>query len=328
MNIFVTGGMGYIGSHTVVKLLESGHKVTIFDNLEFSDKSVLDRIKKITGTKPAFYKGDIRETKDLLKAMNKDIDVVIHFANYKNVSESIKDPYGYYKNNVVGTLNILKIMRNYNINKIIFSSSCSVHGQPKKLPVKENDELAPLSPYARTKLSVEYKLDDFKNVGIDSVRLRYFNAAGAHPSGELGEDPNVLLNVIPRIFGAIYGKMDFKLFGDNFKTKDGTQIRDYIHVMDLASAHVKAVEYLNNNKGSFVFGLGTGKGTSNLQLIKEIEKVTGKTLKYDTVAPIYGDPIVVYGDATLAKKELNWEASRDYKEIIKDSYNWYKHFYE
>lgn len=326
--ILVTGGMGYIGSHAVVSLLENDYDVTIFDNLEFSEESVLDRLAEITGKRPSFYKGDIRNISDLLIAMESGFDLVIHFAGYKNVSESIKDPAGYYENNVYGSLNLLKAMVTSDIKNIVFSSSCSLHGQPKTLPVKETDELAPLSPYARTKLAIEYMIEDFKNVGINSVRLRYFNAAGAHPSGKLGEDPNVLLNVTPRMFGAIYGKMDFKLFGNKFDTEDGTQIRDYVHVMDLAEGHVGAVKYLDNHKGSYVFNLASEKGTSNLQLINEIEKVTGRKLDYEIVDPIYGDPVVVYGDSSLAKKELNWEAKRDYKEIIKDSYNWYKNFYE
>lgn len=322
--IFVTGGAGYIGSHTVLRLIESGYDVTVFDNLEYGSEKALDRIRKITGKDLVFIKGDIRSSEELGAALKEDFDAIIHFAAYKNVSDSMKRPDAYYENNVVGSLNILKIMKEKGIHKIVFSSSCSVHGQPKSLPVKETDELAPLSPYARTKLAVEYMLDDFKNVDISSVRLRYFNAAGAHPSGEIGENPEVLLNIIPRVFGSALGKYELKIFGNKFETPDGFQVRDYIHVMDLADGHVLALKYLENNNGSYVFGLGTGKGTSNLQIIQEVEAVTGKSVKYDIVDPIAGDPVQVYGDNTKARTDLGWEPKYGYKEIIRDAWNWYK----
>lgn len=329
MKIFVTGGMGYIGSHTVLALLERGYEVTILDNLEFSQASTLDRISGLAGNKsPIFIKGDLKNIDDIRKSLDSSFDAVVHFAGYKNVSESIKDPYSYYNNNINGTLNLLKVMTECGVFKMVFSSSCSVYGQPKELPLSETAKFDPLSPYARTKLACEYLIEDFKNVGINSVKLRYFNAAGAHPSGQLGEDPNVILNVIPRMFPAIYGKYKFKLFGNSFNTKDGSQVRDYVHVVDLANAHIKAIEYLNKNNGSFAFNIGTGSGTSNLELIAEIEKVVGKKLEYEVVAPVYGDPIEVYSDVTKSKSVLGWESVYNYKDIIRDSYNWYKQFYE
>lgn len=322
--IFVTGGAGYIGSHTVLALLEAGYETTVFDNLEFGSKAALERIEGMTGKKIEFIKGDMRNTDDLDTALNDSFDGIIHFAAYKNVSDSIKDPSSYYVNNVMGMLNLLNAMRKKNLTKVVFSSSCSVHGQPKNLPVKEDDELAPISPYARTKLACEYMCDDFQNYGIDSIRLRYFNAAGAHPSGKIGEDPNTLLNVIPRIFGKVLGTHDFKMFGNGFDTPDGTQIRDYIHVMDLADGHIKALEYMDNHPGSHVFGLGTGRGTSLLELIDEIEKLTDTKIEYEVIDPIKGDPVEVYGDASKAEKELGWKAQYDYKDILRDAWKWYQ----
>lgn len=322
--VFITGGAGYIGSHVVLELLSKGWDVTVFDNLEFGSKEALNRIEKLTGKNIAFIHGDIRKKDELSNALEENYAGVIHCAAYKNVSDSIKDPAAYYENNVVGSLNLLNAMREYDISNIVFSSTCAVHGQPSSLPVKETDELKPISPYGRTKLAVEYMILDFQSLGLNSVILRYFNVAGAHSSGEIGEDPQTLLNVIPRIFGKALGTYEFKMFGNNFDTPDGTQIRDYIHVMDLAVAHVKALEYSIENTGCEIFGLSTGKGTSVLQLIKEIEKVTRKGVDYDVTDPVKGDPIEVYGDATKAKELLNWEAQYNYKDIIADAWKWYE----
>ncbi len=324
-NIFVTGGLGYIGSITVLTLLENGYNVTIFDNLEASNESTLETLKNISHKEVSLVKGDLRNLSDLDKAFSSGtFDAVIHFAGYKNISDSIKQPKEYYENNVVGSFNLLNKMLEHNVTKIIFSSSCAVHGQPKTLPLKETDELAPLSPYARTKLAIEYMIEDYKTLGIDSIRLRYFSAGGAHPSGLLGENPKVLLNVIPRIFGAALGKYKLKIFGNNFNTKDGYQERDYIHVMDLAIAHVAALKYLETLKGSDVFGLSTGKSTSVMEIITAIENVTNMKVPYEIIGPITGDPIQVYGDSTKAKELLNWEAKYNYKQMIDDAWNWYK----
>jgi UDP-glucose 4-epimerase len=323
-NVFVTGGAGYIGSHVVLELLQVGYEVTVFDNLEFGSEDAIKRIEKLTDKQVLFIRGDIRKPSDLSKAHWENISGVIHCAAYKNVSDSIKNPDAYYENNVVGSLNLLNAMQSHGISNIVFSSTCAVHGQPTSLPVKETDELKPISPYGRTKLAVEYMIQDFQPIGINSVILRYFNVAGAHSSGEIGENPSTQLNVIPRIFGKALGTYEFKMFGNDFDTPDGTQIRDYIHVMDLADAHVKAIEYVQNNSGSEVFGLSTGTGTSVLQLIKEIEHVTGKNVDFEVTDPVPGDPIQIYGDASKAHQKLGWKAKFGYKDIIADAWKWYQ----
>jgi len=323
--IIVTGGAGYIGSHTVVELIKSGYEPIIFDNLEYGSKEVPERVEKLTGFRPKLIIGDLKNYNQIFKALKSEkFDGVIHFAAYKNVVESINEPEKYYENNILGTLNLLKVLKESKIDKLIFSSTCAVYGTPEKLPVNEDTPLNPLSPYPKTKLACEYMIDDFQKYGIDSIRLRYFNASGAHPSGLLGENPEVLLNIIPRIFNSAFGYYDLKIFGNKFNTRDGYQIRDYIHVVDLADAHIKALKYLTDKKGSFVFNIGTGKGTTNLELIKEVENVTNKKVNFKVTEANPGEAIEIYADNTLAKKELGWKASYDYHDIISHAWNWYK----
>jgi len=329
MRVLVTGGAGYIGSHTVLALLKAGIDVTVFDSFEYGNRECLTVVEKLVGRKVDVVQGDIRHMSDLDAVMQvpkgrKPYSCVVHFAAYKNISDSIKRPLEYYENNVIGSINLVKSMLKHNIKNIIFSSSCAVYGNPEKLPVSENSKYNPMSPYARTKLSTDLMLEDMKNVGLNSVRLRYFNAAGAHSSGLIGENPKVLLNIIPRLFGAALGKWDLKLFGNSFNTVDGSQIRDYVHVVDLADAHVKAISYLQNNDGSIALNLGTGLGTSNLQLIQEVEKVTGLEVKYEVTDPVLGDPIVIYADSQKAFEVLKWKSKYNYQQIIASAWKWYQ----
>lgn len=322
--ILITGGAGYIGSHTATMLLQNGYDITIFDNLETSSISTIKTIKEISGKKFSFIKGDLRSEEDLKKVFKLDYDCVIHFAAYKSVVESMQIPDRYYENNVLGTYNLLKSMLLGRTRNIIFSSSCSVYGNPTKLPVDECNSFDPLSPYARTKACVEYMLEDYKNLGINSVRLRYFNAAGAHESGKLGENPEIMPNIIPRIFGVVNKGYSLKVYGNKFPTRDGYQIRDYIHVQDLVDAHLKAMNYLKNKTGSYAFNIGTGRGTTVKELVDEVEKVTGKQVPYEVVSANLGEAIEVYADASKAKRELGWEAKYDYHDIIRDAHKWYQ----
>lgn len=332
-SIFVCGGAGYIGSHTVLELMKQGYAVTIFDNLEFSSQDYLERLqslaKETVNQSFEFIQGDLRNPEEIAAALKtKDFFGVVHFAAYKNVYDSIESPDQYYRNNVLGTFNLVEAMRKANIHNIVFSSTCSVYGQPSKLPISEEFPLNPLSPYARTKAAVELMLEDYQKLGLNSVRLRYFNAAGAHPSGKIGEDPKTLLNVIPRIFGAVLGKWNLQIYGNQYATRDGYQIRDYIHVQDLATAHVQALKYLEDNQGSIAINLGTGKGTSNLELMKAVEEVTGKSVPHEVVAPKGFDPIEVYGDNSRAKEKLGWQPIYDYHDIIKHDWQWYQNVLE
>lgn len=325
--ILVTGGCGYIGSHTVLALLRAGYDVTVFDNLEKSSKEVISVLEKETGKKIDFIKGDLRNLDDLEKVFSQKYECVIHFAAYKNVPESAKIPDKYYENNVIGTYNLLIAMLKGgpkgSTTNIVFSSTCAVYGTPKVLPVTEESPLSPLSPYAKTKLCIEYMLSDFAALGLNSVRLRYFNVAGADPTAIIGEDPNILANLIPRLFGVVLGKYELKVFGNNFPTRDGCQIRDYIHVSDLADAHVKALSFLDKNIGSHVFNVGTGKGTTVKELIDEVEKVTGKKIPFEVTDPIPQEAIEIYGNCDKAEKLLGWKAKYDYHDMVKDADRWY-----
>ena len=285
MKILVTGGAGYIGSHTVLELLNSGHDVVVFDSLEKSTLKNLDEIKLMIGKEISFVKGDLLEYDlvGLLKAQTPD--AVIHFAGYKNAGESVKEPSKYHRTNVYGTFLLLEAMRECGVNKIVFSSSCAIFGNPEKLPISEDLLPNPISAYGKSKLMVEYMLKDyFVAYGISSVALRYFNAAGAHESGKIGEEVKATGNIIPLIMENLLGhKTGFTLFGDKFNTPDGSQERDYVHVTDLANGHLKALEKLENSDGFFFYNLGTGTSSSNKKLIELSENVSGKKLEY-TVA--------------------------------------------
>ena len=326
MKILVTGGAGYIGSHTVLELLRSGHSVVVYDSLEKSTLDNLTKIRELTGTEIPFVKGNILD-KDLFSKTLQDHkpEAIMHFAAYKNAGESVEKPSEYYQNNVVGSKIILDAMLDNGINKVIFSSTCAVYGNPEELPVTEKTPLDPISPYGKSKLMVERMLNDYQSAyGLNSVALRYFNAAGADESGDIGEETSSTANIIPLIIENLLGNRDeFLLFGDQFDTADGTQERDYIHVTDLARAHVKALDYLSDKDGYHFFNLGTGVPTSNKTLIELGEKVSGMKLKYNVISPREGDPEKIYAGPSKSEKELGWKAEFDIEDIIKTAWKWH-----
>ncbi|PIR42857.1 UDP-glucose 4-epimerase GalE [candidate division WWE3 bacterium CG_4_9_14_0_2_um_filter_35_11] len=325
MKILVTGGAGYIGSHTVLELLNAGHDVVVFDSLEKSTLKNLDEIKIMTGKNISFMKGDLLsyDLASLLKEQSPN--AIIHFAGYKNAGESVKEPSKYHRTNVYGTFLLLEAMRETNVNKIVFSSSCSIFGNPEKLPISEDLLPNPISAYGKSKLMVEYMLKDYEIAyGISSVALRYFNAAGAHESGKIGEEVKATGNIIPLIMENLLGhRSGFTLFGDKFNTPDGTQERDYVHVMDLANGHLKALEKLEYSEGFFFYNLGTGTPSSNKKLIELSENISGKKLAYEISGPRAGDPDFVYADPKKANTELGWTPKYSIEEIIKAAWNWH-----
>jgi UDP-glucose 4-epimerase len=327
--ILVTGGAGYIGSHTCVLLLEAGHDVVVVDNLSNSKSDSLSRIEKLTGRDIRFHLSDLRDPEAMEKLFESaNIDAVIHFAGLKAVGESTEIPLDYYQNNVGGTANLLEAMNHHGVKDLVFSSSCTVYGAPDKLPLKEDFPLQAVNPYGQTKLSIEYMLRDLVvsdpawNVSV----LRYFNPVGAHPSGEIGEDPlgvpNNLLPFITRV--AVGGLQELAVFGDDYPTPDGSCIRDYIHVMDLAEAHLAALDKLAEKPRHTVHNVGTGRGYSVLELISGFEQVTGVRIPYRVTGRRPGDAPVVYADASLAEKELGWKAGLGLEEICRDAWNWQK----
>jgi UDP-glucose 4-epimerase len=321
--IFVTGGAGYIGSHTVLELLHKNHAVTVIDNLENSSLNNLEQVKKMSGHEITFIEGDLRDYNKLNELLSEGYDAVIHFAAYKSVVESFKEPLRYYENNVGGSINLFKAMLKNNIRNVIFSSSAAVYGQPQKLPVTEDEPLKPNSVYAQTKAMMEQIMKDSLQEGMNSIALRYFNVAGADPSGLIGEDPKAMGNLIPRLFMNLIGKHELKIYGNQFPTRDGYQIRDYIHVSDLANAHVLALDHLMQNPGYTAFNLGTNRGTSVMELVQEVERVTGKKIEYQIIDPQPGENIEIYADATKAQQELGWQASYDHHQIIEHAWKWY-----
>lgn len=331
--ILIAGGTGYIGSHTAVELQQAGFEVIIIDNLINSNKKVLSSIKKITGIKPEFHEFDLCDEKKVKNFFRKNkIDAVIHLAALKAVGESVKKPLFYYKNNLISTLNILEAMIENRVINFIFSSSATVYGIPDHLPIKEDDPLKPpTNPYGATKQINERIINDVAkaNKNFFSIILRYFNPIGAHPSGLLGELPIGLPNnLVPFITQTGIGLRDkLKVFGNDYKTPDGTCIRDYLHVVDLARAHVLSVRRLLENKNEKqveIFNIGTGRGTSVLEMINYFEKVSGKKLNYEIVGRRPGDIDACYCDPTLANKVLGWKAKLSVQEAIKDAWNWQK----
>lgn len=327
--ILVTGGLGYIGSHTSVLLLESGYEVVIIDNLSNSKTEVVDKIKKITNKDFKFYKEDLRNEKvldDIFKKEN--IDAVIHFAGLKAVGESVKKPLLYYQNNLDSTLTLCKIMNKYNVKKLVFSSSATVYGSQEVLPIKETASLSTTNPYGSTKLFIEYILDDIYKSDNDwsIIKLRYFNPVGAHDSGLLGEDPNgIPNNLMPYVSKVAMGELPYlNVFGDDYKTKDGTGVRDYIHVVDLSLGHLKALEYIEKNNGSIAINLGTGKGYSVLDIVNAYEKVNGIKVPYKIAPRRDGDIAECYADPTKALELLNWKAEKDLDDMVRSSYNFVK----
>lgn len=328
--ILVTGGIGYIGSHTCVELIQKGYEVVILDNLYNSNVGVLDKINTITGTKPKFYECDILDVEGLKKvfAEEKQFDAVIHFAALKAVGESVEKPLWYYQNNVTGTLNLLDVMNEYNCKRIVFSSSATVYGMDNQVPFTEDLKTSATNPYGYTKVVNERFLLDIANVDkeFSPAILRYFNPIGAHESGLIGEDPNgIPNNLLPYIMQVAVGKLEkLNVFGDDYETPDGTGVRDYIHVVDLAKGHVCAVEHIMKNNGAITVNLGTGKGSSVLEVVKATEKATGKTIPINMAKRRAGDIATCYAKTDYAKKVLGWEATKTLDEMCEDSWNFIK----
>ncbi len=328
MAILVTGGTGFIGSHTVVQLLEDGRDVVILDNLSNSKLCVLDRIEKITGKTCRFYKADLLdfEAVDKIFKDNPDIDSVIHFAGLKAVGESVSKPMYYYHNNITGTLNLCKAMSDNGVKEIVFSSSATVYGKPESVPIREDFPLSTTNPYGETKLVIERILSDICVSDADwSVSiLRYFNPIGAHESGLIGEDPKgIPNNLLPYITKVASGKLEcLSVFGDDYNTHDGTGVRDYIHVVDLANAHLKALDRAAKVKGIEYFNIGTGNGYSVLDIVKSYEKATGLTINYKIAPRRPGDIDECYADPSKAYNILGWKAKFDIEKMCEDSANW------
>lgn len=332
MKILFTGGLGYIGSHTAVECLEAGYDVVIADNLSNSKITVLDKIKEITGKDVKFYQIDVcdKEALDMVFDENPDIFAVIHFAGYKAVGESVQKPLMYYENNLISTFNILEVMEKYGCKNLIFSSSATVYAPSKIMPIDETFPLSASNPYGRTKLFNEHILIDYQAVHPDFnvVLLRYFNPIGAHESGLLGEDPNgIPNNLMPYICKVATGELDhLNVFGNDYETKDGTGVRDYIHVVDLAVGHVKALEKLvaEKNLGLGIYNLGTGTGYSVLDIVNAFNRVNGDLVKYEITSRRPGDIAEVYTSPKKAEEELGFKASHNLEDMCKSSYEFAK----
>lgn len=330
MSILVTGGAGYIGSHTCVELLNAGYDVVVVDNLCNSCEESLNRVEEITGKKVTFYEADLLDREALEQIFAKEqIDSVIHFAGLKAVGESVAKPLEYYYNNVTGTLILCDVMRSHGVKNIVFSSSATVYGNPATVPIKEDFPLSVTNPYGRTKLMLEEILRDFYVADSEwnVILLRYFNPIGAHKSGRIGENPKgIPNNLVPYITQVAVGKLAcLGVFGDDYDTVDGTGVRDYIHVVDLAIGHVCAIEKLKTQKGGVLtYNLGTGTGYSVLEIVKAFEKACGKEIPYEIKDRRPGDIPTCYADPALAKAELGWEAKRGLEEMCEDSWRWQK----
>lgn len=330
MAVLVTGGTGFIGSHTVVELLNNNYEVVIVDNLVNSKDEVLNRIFKITGKKPKFYKVSVQDKEKMEEIFkNENITDVIHFAGLKSVGESVLKPGLYIANNIGSTLTLLELMQKYNVKNLVFSSSATVYGIPKHVPLFESDPIGGCTnPYGQTKVDIEYVLNYIyeNNKDMNIAILRYFNPIGAHPSGLMGEDPSgIPNNLMPYITQVAVGKLPFvRVFGNDYKTHDGTGVRDYIHVMDLASGHIAALKKLETKPGLVIYNLGTGNGTSVLDLIKAFEKANNMEIKYQILPRRPGDVDENYANCDKAFKEMNWKAKYDIVDCCRDSWNWQK----
>lgn len=328
MRILVTGGAGFIGSHTCVELLESGYDVVVLDNLCNSSEKSLERVEQITGKKVTFYKADILDREALNKIFDTEkIDAVIHFAGLKAVGESVQKPLEYYQNNISGTLVLTEVMRNHGVKNIIFSSSATVYGNPQFIPITEECPKGTCTnPYGWTKSMLEQILTDIQYADKEwnVILLRYFNPIGAHKSGLMGENPNgIPNNLMPYITQVAVGKLkELGVFGNDYDTPDGTGVRDYIHVVDLAIGHVKALKKIKEKAGLCVYNLGTGVGYSVLDIVKNFEEATGVKIPYQIKERRAGDIATCYADATKAKEELGWVAERGIKEMCEDSWRW------
>lgn len=325
--ILVTGGAGFIGTHTVIELVNAGHEVVIVDNLVNSSKKSVEVVERIVGQKVPFYQVDIRDKKALLEIFKDEQPTgVIHFAALKAVGESTQIPLTYYENNITGTLTLLRVMEEVKCKNIIFSSSATVYGDPQTVPILEDFPLSVTNPYGRTKLMIEemltdiYKADSNWNI----VLLRYFNPIGAHESGDLGENPNgIPNNLLPYVTQVAVGKLkEVQVFGNDYPTVDGTGVRDYIHVVDLAKGHAAALSKLEGDTGMNIYNLGTGKGYSVLEIIQNMEKAVGKPIPYKIVDRRPGDIAICYADSTKAKEKLGWEAQFDITRMCQDAWHW------
>ena len=330
MRVFLTGGMGFIGSHTAVELLSLGHEVTLYDNLSNSSVDVLERIREITGKTPRFIEGDIRDKEKLSAALKETKpEAVIHFAGLKAVGESCEKPLTYYDNNVNGTLVLLTAMKEAGVFKLLFSSSATVYGTPQTLPITEEHPTGGVTnPYGRTKLFIEEILKDLSRADtrFKIICLRYFNPIGAHPSGLIGENPNgIPNNLLPYVARVASGRLDYlRVFGGDYPTKDGTGVRDYIHVVDLARGHVAALGRLSAVEGWEAINLGTGVGYSVLDIVHAYEKASGRTVAYKIVARRAGDTAANWADPAKAEKLLGWKAKFGIEEMCRDSWNFEK----
>jgi len=327
MKILVTGGAGYIGSHTCVELLNAGHEIVVVDNLSNSKEESLRRVQQITGKTLIFHQVDLLDQQSLEHVFSLyPIQAVIHFAGLKAVGESVSIPLRYYHNNITGTLILCEVMKIYGVHNIVFSSSATVYGDPQTMPILEDFTLSATNPYGRTKLIIEdilrdlYIADHTMNIAI----LRYFNPVGAHASARIGEDPNgIPNNLVPYIAQVAAGKLPFlRIFGNDYPTPDGTGIRDYIHVIDLALGHLKALDKLASNPGVVTYNLGTGRGTSVMEMLSAFEQAAGKNIPYQVMPRRPGDVPISYADPSKAERELGWKAVRSIEEMCADTWRW------
>lgn len=326
MRVLVTGGTGYIGSHTIVELIGHGYDVVAVDDFSNSKPIVLDKIKEITGKKIKFYELDVCDKEKLrVVFMENEIDAVIHFAGFKAVGESVAKPLKYYRNNLDSTITLLEVMNEFGVKKIVFSSSATVYGDPEELPIKETAKLGVTNPYGATKLFIENILKDVYIYDNDySIAiLRYFNPIGAHESGLLGEDPSdIPNNLMPYIVKVATGELPhLNIFGNDYDTKDGTGVRDYIHVVDLAIGHISALEYIDKNKGIDYYNLGTGHGYSVMEIVSAFSEVNHVDVPYEIAPRRDGDIAECYADTTYAKEKLHWEATHDLTDMVESAYN-------
>ncbi len=326
MKVLVTGGTGYIGSHTIVELINHGYEVVAVDDFSNSKPIVLDKLKEITGQKINFYELDVCDKEKLRRVFKENkIDAVIHFAGYKAVGESVEKPLMYYRNNLDSTITLLEVMDEFEVRKIVFSSSATVYGDPEELPIKETAKLSTTNPYGSTKLFIEGILKDvyISNNNYSIAILRYFNPVGAHPSGLLGEDPNgIPNNLMPYIVKVANKELPhLNIFGNDYDTPDGTGVRDYIHVIDLALGHISALEYIDKHTGIDYYNLGTGQGYSVLEMVSAFSEVNKVAVPYEIAPRREGDIAMCYADTTKAKQVLNWEATHSLQEMVESAYN-------
>ena len=325
MKVLVTGGAGYIGSHCAIALMEKGYDVVILDNFSIGHEETVGALAKIRapGKFSGMIKADLTERSELDNIFDGSIDAVVHFAAFSQVGESMKDPDKYYHNNVDGTLNLLDAMLRGGVKKIVFSSTAAVYGEPEYVPIDEDHPQRPINPYGATKLTIEKIMDDYMAYGLRSVRLRYFNAAGADTKCRVGEWHEPETHLIPNLLRSVFGN-EFKLFGNDYPTRDGTCVRDYVNVEDLADAHILALEYLSDGGKTDFFNLGTNEGSTVLEVLKECEKVTGKSISVNVKPRREGDPASLIADNGKAKYILGWEPKRNLRHTIETAYAWEK----